>query len=456
MTDGDRVGSVLFPRLVKGGLVQVDPETGQVLRSIALQYNPDTLTRTLQVQATSGEGSGDRSRGAAAARAPRSRRSSSRPRSTPTDALDDPDANPDAVELGIHPQLAALEALVHPRADDLQANDALAGPGRARGAAARGAADAVRLEQAARRPGPRHRPVGHRGGLRRRAEPDPRQGVASACASCRSTTSASSTAAARCSWRTCGTRRASPGARRRRSSRRWEWRASDARSAAGSCSRRGAVPTTSFPPTSRYAGVGVDGLGSRRRRAADRVPAPPVLPAPERLRAAATRYASSRATGATCSRRATSATPSCGGGWPTPTASIDPRELDRARSAGALRITLRRGQSRDGDRCLSPVRLQLLLGPGRAAAGAAGCPRRAPGGEGRVGLRRDAERLRADVPALEPVAAPHALPAHRRHEHPDPARRHRRHRSAASTDRADGRRDDATTRSAPTAARRRR
>jgi len=45
------------------------------------------------------------------------------------DRLDDPDANPDAVELGIHPQLAALEELVHPRGDDLQANDALAAAG---------------------------------------------------------------------------------------------------------------------------------------------------------------------------------------------------------------------------------------------------------------------------------------------------------------------------------------
>jgi hypothetical protein len=46
-----------------------------------------------------------------------------------TDRLDDPDSNPDSVALGIHPELAALEALVHPRADDLQANDALAAAG---------------------------------------------------------------------------------------------------------------------------------------------------------------------------------------------------------------------------------------------------------------------------------------------------------------------------------------
>lgn len=114
------------PRLLRGGLVQVDPESGSVVGTIALQFNPDTLTRTLQVQAT-GE-TGDRSqalrlRGAAVETIKLEAEIDA------TDTLDDPDANPDLVRLGIHPQLAALEALVHPRADDLQANDALAGAG---------------------------------------------------------------------------------------------------------------------------------------------------------------------------------------------------------------------------------------------------------------------------------------------------------------------------------------
>ena len=91
------------------------------------QYNPDTLTRTLQVQA-SGRSGGDRSQ-ALRLKGAASRRSSSRPRSTPPTGSSEPDQNPDAVELGIHPQLAALETLVHPRADDLQANDALAAAG---------------------------------------------------------------------------------------------------------------------------------------------------------------------------------------------------------------------------------------------------------------------------------------------------------------------------------------
>ncbi|MFZ1505228.1 MAG: hypothetical protein WAV74_00430, partial [Anaerolineae bacterium] len=48
------------PRLLKGGIVLLDPNTGAVLRIIALQYNPDTLSRTLQVKGAGAEG-GDRS-----------------------------------------------------------------------------------------------------------------------------------------------------------------------------------------------------------------------------------------------------------------------------------------------------------------------------------------------------------------------------------------------------------
>ena len=118
--------SPLSPKLLKGGLVQVHPDTGKVLRTIALQYNPDTLTRTLQVQAT-GE-SGIRSealrlRGAAVETIKLEVEIDA------TERLDDPEANRDTVKLGIQPELAALESLVHPPADDLQANDVLAGTG---------------------------------------------------------------------------------------------------------------------------------------------------------------------------------------------------------------------------------------------------------------------------------------------------------------------------------------
>lgn len=117
---------MISPRLVKGGLVQVDPATAAVRTVIALQYNPETLTRTMRVQAAGEEG--DRSQ---ALRLTGAGIETIKVEAEldATDALADPDGNPAAVEVGIHPQLAALEAMVHPRADDLQANHALAGSG---------------------------------------------------------------------------------------------------------------------------------------------------------------------------------------------------------------------------------------------------------------------------------------------------------------------------------------
>jgi hypothetical protein len=42
------------PKLIKGGIVLVDPVGGAVLKAISLQYNPDSLSRTLQVQGAGG------------------------------------------------------------------------------------------------------------------------------------------------------------------------------------------------------------------------------------------------------------------------------------------------------------------------------------------------------------------------------------------------------------------
>ena len=46
------------PKTLRGGLVLIDDQTGAVLRIIALQYAPDTMTRSLQIKGVSGE-SGD-------------------------------------------------------------------------------------------------------------------------------------------------------------------------------------------------------------------------------------------------------------------------------------------------------------------------------------------------------------------------------------------------------------
>jgi hypothetical protein len=118
----------ISPRLLKGGIVQVDPASGRVLRTIVLQYNPDSLTRSLQVQAAAASGGGDRSlalrlKGSAIETIKLEAEIDA------TDGLADPDANPDAVSVGIHPQLAVLESLVNPAADALQANDALVSSG---------------------------------------------------------------------------------------------------------------------------------------------------------------------------------------------------------------------------------------------------------------------------------------------------------------------------------------
>jgi hypothetical protein len=40
------------PRLLKGDIALLDPDDGTVQQAAPLQYNPDTLIRNLQVQAT--------------------------------------------------------------------------------------------------------------------------------------------------------------------------------------------------------------------------------------------------------------------------------------------------------------------------------------------------------------------------------------------------------------------
>ncbi len=115
------------PRLVQGGLVLADPKTARVLQVIVLQYNPDTITRTLQAQGA-GADSGDRLEAL---------RLKGAPIETikldvevdATDQLERPDENPKTVALGLHPLLAALETIIYPKADAVQRNLSLAAAG---------------------------------------------------------------------------------------------------------------------------------------------------------------------------------------------------------------------------------------------------------------------------------------------------------------------------------------
>jgi hypothetical protein len=114
------------PRLLKGGIVLIDPQTSAVLRVIALQYNPDTLSRTLQIQAV-GE-SGDRLE-ALRLKGPPNESIKLDAEIDATDQLEFPDQNGITTQFGIFPQLAALETIVYPASGQLQSNNTLAQAG---------------------------------------------------------------------------------------------------------------------------------------------------------------------------------------------------------------------------------------------------------------------------------------------------------------------------------------
>lgn len=112
------------PQLLKGGIVVIDASTSVVQKVIALQYNPDTLTRTLQVQAM-GDG-GDRSE-ALRLKGPPVETYKLDAEIDAADLMERGDAG--VGQVGIQPQLAALEVLVYPTSAALLANDRELGSG---------------------------------------------------------------------------------------------------------------------------------------------------------------------------------------------------------------------------------------------------------------------------------------------------------------------------------------
>jgi hypothetical protein len=114
------------PRLLKSGLVLVSATTSLVERIITLQYNPDSLSRTLQVQGVTG--GGDRTE-ALRLKGPPVETIKLEAEIDATDQLEFPDQHPDAVALGLHPQLAALETVAYPSSTTLTLNAVLAAVG---------------------------------------------------------------------------------------------------------------------------------------------------------------------------------------------------------------------------------------------------------------------------------------------------------------------------------------
>jgi hypothetical protein len=107
------------PQTARGGIALVDIDTSSVLRVAALQYNPDTLTRTLQVQGAGGDAPDHLE--VLRLKAP--------PIETikldaEFDATDDTNPNHD-----VYGQLAALESIVYPNTADVLLNLAYANAG---------------------------------------------------------------------------------------------------------------------------------------------------------------------------------------------------------------------------------------------------------------------------------------------------------------------------------------
>ena len=116
------------PRLVKGGIVTLDPDTSAVKSVIALQYNPDSLSRTLQIQAVQGGQDGTRV-DALRLRGPAVETIKLDAELDATDQLEFPNQFPITANFGLQPQLAQLEMLVNPTVETLLADDNLANAG---------------------------------------------------------------------------------------------------------------------------------------------------------------------------------------------------------------------------------------------------------------------------------------------------------------------------------------
>ena len=116
------------PRILKAAIVLIDPGTGilPVPLVITLQYNPDTLSRSLQIKSI--PESGDHSE-ALRLKGPPVETIKLEAEIDATDQLEFPDQNQTTLECGIFPQLAALETIAYPTSRQLSQNDQAADQG---------------------------------------------------------------------------------------------------------------------------------------------------------------------------------------------------------------------------------------------------------------------------------------------------------------------------------------
>ncbi len=116
------------PRILKAGIVLLHPDSFAVLPNgiVLMQYNPDTLTRSLKIKGI--EEGADRSE-ALRLTGPPTESIKIEAEIDATDQLENPQQNPNTVQYGIAPQLAALETMVYPTSATLQNNYALSQQG---------------------------------------------------------------------------------------------------------------------------------------------------------------------------------------------------------------------------------------------------------------------------------------------------------------------------------------
>jgi hypothetical protein len=115
------------PNVKRAGIVVVDSTTLAIQRVIALQYNADSLTRSLQVRATATE-AGDRL-DALRLTGPPVETIKLDAELDLTDQLEYPSQNPNAVQYGLYPQLATFETLIYPSSAQIQSDNTLAQAG---------------------------------------------------------------------------------------------------------------------------------------------------------------------------------------------------------------------------------------------------------------------------------------------------------------------------------------
>lgn len=109
------------PRLLKGAIIGLDP-VNPLASTIIFQYNPETMTRSLEARSMGGSEGGDKSEAF---------RLTGPPKETITlsielDAADQLErGDPQAVLMGVYPALSALEMLIYPKSAKVISDAAL-------------------------------------------------------------------------------------------------------------------------------------------------------------------------------------------------------------------------------------------------------------------------------------------------------------------------------------------